>query len=151
MNELRKCVMGGEFEAALLKTSMIQNPFQAITAANKALHQRQNNRMITKNIHSEILFCLSPLKGISDSFRKFGVSDDDKSVFVAVVDDRQHKVLKQIVEKVQGKLHDMTDLESLCDVANIKKIYKVTAEEMQVGPLVDALVTRIAMKDTFAV
>ncbi|CAI9723130.1 Hypothetical predicted protein [Octopus vulgaris] len=93
MKEVRQSVMNGEIEAALLKTSMIHDQFQVLTAAHKALHHRRTKKMITKNIHSEILYCLSPLKGM----------------------------------------------------------YKVTADELNIGNLVDAVVCRIAVKEIIAV
>ncbi|XP_014781144.1 EKC/KEOPS complex subunit TPRKB [Octopus bimaculoides] len=151
MKEVRQSVMNGEIEAALLKTSMIHDPFQVLTAAHKALHHRRTKKMITKNIHSEILYCLSPLKGISDSFRKFGVGDKDNTLFTAIVDDVNHTVLTQMNTKIKGDLVSVSLLPQFSDETEIKKMYKVTADELNIGNLVDAVVSRIAVKEIIAV
>jgi EKC/KEOPS complex subunit CGI121/TPRKB len=40
------------------------DPFQITVAANRAIHLNRQNKMMTKNVHSEILFCLSPTKNV---------------------------------------------------------------------------------------
>ncbi|XP_050410410.1 EKC/KEOPS complex subunit TPRKB [Patella vulgata] len=150
VKEIRQCVMNGTFEAAILKTSMIVDPFQVIVAANKAVHQNKVGKMMTKNVHSEILFNLSPSKNISDSFRKFGAGDTDQSVFIAVVDDKTGQTLKAIQNTVKGQQVDVDEVKQLSDLNNIKKIYKLTDAEFSWSPL-DALVTRIAAKDIMTI
>ncbi|RUS78715.1 hypothetical protein EGW08_013536 [Elysia chlorotica] len=144
---LRKYVMEGEIVASLLKTSMIVDPFQVLTAANKAVHLWQTNNMITKNVHSEILYCLSPSKNISESFRSFGAADSDDSVFVAVVDDAEDKTLNRISEILEQSPTDIDAVASLSDTELISKAYKLTEEELSVYPILDALVSRIAAKE----
>ncbi|OWF48330.1 EKC/KEOPS complex subunit Tprkb-like [Mizuhopecten yessoensis] len=145
--ELRQCVMTGKFEAALLKTSMIIDPFQVIVAANRAVHLNKVNKMMTKNVHTEILFSLSPTKNISESFRKFGLADTDRSVVVAIMDDIDGTVLNSVLTYMQGELIDVAEVESLADIALIKKIYKITDTELTTCSLSNAIVARISSKD----
>lgn len=42
----------------------ISGYFQVIAAANKAVHLSKTEKMTTKNVHSEVLFCLSPTKNV---------------------------------------------------------------------------------------
>ncbi|GAB1604822.1 EKC/KEOPS complex subunit TPRKB-like [Argonauta hians] len=151
MNQVRQLVMKGEIEAALLKPSLINDVFQVIAAAHKALHHRRSDKMVTKNIHSEILYCLSPLKGISESFRKFGVGDNDRALFAATVDDTFYNNLKQLESKITGCIVPLSLLQQLSNETEIKKIYKVTSDELHIGNLVDAVVSRIAIKEIIVV
>ncbi|XP_060078998.1 EKC/KEOPS complex subunit TPRKB-like [Ylistrum balloti] len=145
--ELRQCVMTGKFEAALLKTSVIMDPFQVIVAANRAVHLNKVNKMMTKNVHTEILFSLSPTKNISESFRKFGLADTDQSVMVAITDDVDGVVLDSLLTYIQGELIDVAEVETLADIPSIKKIYKITDAELATCSLSDAVIARISSKD----
>lgn len=145
--ELRQCVMTGKFEAALLKTSMIVDPIQVVIAANRAMHLNKVSKMMTKNVHTEILFSLSPTKNISESFRKFGLADTDRSVMVAITDDSDGSVFKSILPCVQGDLIDVAEVAGLSDIALIKKIYKITDAELTISSLCDAILSRISSKD----
>lgn len=39
--------------------------FQLMVSANKALHNHRNQKLTTKNLHSELLFCMSPTRSVS--------------------------------------------------------------------------------------
>ncbi|XP_060592868.1 EKC/KEOPS complex subunit TPRKB-like [Ruditapes philippinarum] len=145
--ELRQSVMNGDFEATLLKTTMIADPFQVIVAANRAVHLYKTDKMTTKNVHSEILFCLSATKNISDSFRKFGLGDGDTSVFVVVLNDKDDASLNLIDSKIQGSCIPLADVKQFTDEKLIKKLYKITDSELSVSSLTDALVSKIASKE----
>ncbi|XP_053377401.1 EKC/KEOPS complex subunit TPRKB-like [Mercenaria mercenaria] len=145
--ELRQSVMNGEFEATLLKTSMVADPFQVLVAANRAVHLHKIEKMTTKNVHSEILFCLSSTKNISDSFRKFGLGDGDTSVFVVVLNDKDDATMNLIQSKIQGTQIPLTDVKQFTDEKLVKKLYKVTDTELSSCSLTDALVSKIASKE----
>lgn len=145
--ELRQSVMNGEFEATLLKTSVIADPFQVLVAANRALHLYRIDKMTTKNVHSEVLFCLSSTKNISDSFRKYGLGDGDTSVFVVVLNDKDDTTMNLIQSKVQGTQIPLAEVKQFTDEKLVKKLYKVTDQELSVGSLTDALVSKVASKE----
>ncbi|KAK6968649.1 Ekc/keops complex subunit cgi121 [Biomphalaria glabrata] len=144
---LRKCVMEGTVEAALLKTAMIVDSFQVLVAANKAIHLYHTKSMMTKNVHSEILYCLSPSKNISESFRSFGAADGETSVFVAIVNDAEDRTLKKVTN-ILGREPDSLDLTStLSDKKLIAKTYRLTDDELSTFSLLDTLVSRVAAKE----
>ncbi|XP_041349721.1 EKC/KEOPS complex subunit TPRKB-like [Gigantopelta aegis] len=147
VKELRRRVMAGEIEVALIKTSMIVDPFQVIAATNKAVHFQKCGKMITKNVHSEILFCLSPSKSITESFRMFGAGDKDTSVLIIIVDDHDSKVVNKILDVVQGELINVNQVAETTDMKAVKKIYKLSDEELSVCSPLDAIVSRIAAKE----
>lgn len=145
--ELRKCVMNGEFEATLLKTTMIADVFQVLTAANRALHLQKIGKMTTKNVHSEVLYCLAATKNISDSFRKFGIGDADTSVFVVVLNDTDNRTMDLIQSKVQGTQLPAEDVKKFTDETLVKRTFKITEAELSVNSLTDILVSKVASKD----
>ena len=54
----------------------IADEFQLLVAANKALHSKLSGSMITKGLHTELLFCLYGAKSIAEALSTFGISDE---------------------------------------------------------------------------
>merc|ERR1712238_581242 len=102
--------MSGEIEVSLLKSAMILDAFQVIVAANKAQHLQNRGTMITKNIHSEILYRLSPSKKISESFSCFGAADSDTSLVVAIDDDTDNSRLERVSQVLQASSVCLSEL-----------------------------------------
>ncbi|KAL4225881.1 hypothetical protein ACF0H5_013869 [Mactra antiquata] len=151
MEALRQCVMKGEFEATLLKPSMICDPFIVLTAANRAVYLDKTNKMTTKNVHSEVLYCLSPTKNITDSFRKFGVGDKDNSVFIVLLNDLDGAKMEFIKSKIEGCQISIDEVSNFKDETQVKKIYKVTDLEVNTCSLSDVIVSRVASKEFLTV
>ncbi|KAK3585840.1 hypothetical protein CHS0354_038365 [Potamilus streckersoni] len=145
--EIRKCVIDGVIDASLLKPKLILDKFQVIVAATRAIHNQKHEKMTTKTIHSEILFCLSPSKNISDSYRNFGLGEEDKCILVVIVDDQDNSKLNALQQLIKGRQLPLSDLHSTADTSAIKKIYKIRDEELEVCSLLDAVVTRISSKE----
>lgn len=59
---LRQQLLDGnaEFEYAFLDTALIASRQHVLAACFRALHDHQQQRMKTRNVHSEIVFCMSP-------------------------------------------------------------------------------------------
>ncbi|KAK3101841.1 hypothetical protein FSP39_006746 [Pinctada imbricata] len=139
--------MKGLFEATLLKTSLILDPFQVIVAVNKAVHQQKINKMMTKTVHSEILFSLSPRKNISNAFKTFGMGDKDTSVFVAILNDHDKSTMSVIQNLIKGRQVDPYQVSELTNLQSIKEVYNLSETELSVSNTLDAVVSRIASKD----
>ncbi|XP_077987530.1 EKC/KEOPS complex subunit Tprkb-like [Glandiceps talaboti] len=145
--DLKRSIVEGDVDAALLNTSMILDPFQILVAANKAIHVNQHGKMKTRNINSEILFNLSPTNSISDAFKKFGVTDSDTSMLAAILNDNNGEKLNNLIEQVDGVITDLDQLKNFTDEAKIKKVYKIQDMELTNSTLLDAVVCRMATKD----
>ncbi|XP_059167378.1 EKC/KEOPS complex subunit Tprkb-like [Physella acuta] len=139
--------MSGLIEASLLKANMVMDQFQVLVAANKAVHLQRTNSLVTKNVQSEILYSLSSSKNISESFRSFGASDSDKSVFVAIVDDTDFNTLNKISELLGKDTSDLDQLPKIAYTKLITKVYKLTEEELSNFSLLDSLVASISSKE----
>ncbi|KAM6895645.1 EKC/KEOPS complex subunit TPRKB [Xenentodon cancila] len=146
--ELRQRAVEGKINGALINPTVVVNPFQALVAANKAVHLQTIGKMKTRSLNSEIIFNLSPTNNISEAFKRFGISDGDDSVLVVVVHDKdEQQFLSDVAAVVDGQQVPVEDVSSLSDPAKIKKLYKITPEEEKVGSLLDAVVCRMATKD----
>ena len=80
--------------------------------------------MKTHNIHSELLFSLSPNNNISDSVRRHGINDDSTMVVVVCIDGErsQEEVYRGMKEVVQGELTELGELERQVDWAKVDKV-----------------------------
>jgi len=63
-----------EFEYAFIDADVILTKIHALAAAYRAANDLWENRLRTRNVHSEVVFCLSPNNNIAESFRRFGVT-----------------------------------------------------------------------------
>ena len=145
--ELRARVMEGALAGALLQPRLILETFQVLVAANKAVHGVTHGSMKTKTVHSEIIFNLSPSNNISESFKKFGISDESKEVLIAVVNGKDASSLREACKHVKGKQVHLDSLTDLADLSLVKTVYKVSEDELRVSSLLDAVVSRMATKE----
>jgi len=143
--ELRRLAISGQINGALVTSSLIIDQFQLVAAAYKALQNQRHEKMITKTMSSEILYCLSPEKSITGAFRTFGVSDTDTDLIIARICDTNDAL--EMCDKVCGEHVPLDRLGEFAQPARIQKLYKVSEAELTVGSLVDAVVMRIAAKD----
>uniref|UniRef100_A0A8C4QHM2 Tp53rk binding protein n=1 Tax=Eptatretus burgeri TaxID=7764 RepID=A0A8C4QHM2_EPTBU len=148
--QLRQQVLKGNLPAIL-------DPIQVLAAVNKAVHNHRLQKMKTHGLYSEIIYNLSPSKSITESFRRFGITDNDTSLLVITVDLGGGKgcdggtddpgIGAKLAASVEGRQLPIGELSLLTDVCKIKKFYKVTEEEERLGGLLDAVVCRMAIRE----
>ncbi|KAL2812800.1 kinase binding protein CGI-121-domain-containing protein [Aspergillus cavernicola] len=120
-----------DFEYAFVDASMILSRAHALSAVFRAVNDYLNERLKSRNIHSEIVFSLSPTNNIADSFRKFGISDTTTSLLVVKVsvtpDITYESVAAHLAQNVQGSplAFDDESLSGISNIAKIKKAYKL--------------------------
>ncbi|KAK7087511.1 EKC/KEOPS complex subunit TPRKB-like [Littorina saxatilis] len=151
--EVRQAVMSGKFDASLLKASMIVDEFLVTVAANKAVHSQRCGKMITKTVHSEILYNLSAGRKITEAFKKIGISDTDTSVLVAIAGEEEKVLqsLQALKSVIKGRQVSLDELSSLADLSAVRKEYKLTDVELSSCSPVGAIASRIAAKDIITV
>ncbi|KAL4980306.1 kinase binding protein CGI-121-domain-containing protein [Aspergillus desertorum] len=121
----------GDFEYAFIDASMVLSRAHALSAVFRAVNDYLNDRLKSRNLHSEIVFSFSPTNNIADSFRKFGISDTTNNLLVvkiSVTPDITHEsVAAHLRQNVQGTPLPFNDeaLSGISDVAKIKKAYKL--------------------------
>lgn len=63
--DLRALLLQGKEEVGFINLELIFDEFQVLVAANKSLHNQSIGQLITKNIHAETVYNLSPNKNVS--------------------------------------------------------------------------------------
>ncbi|KAL4781711.1 kinase binding protein CGI-121-domain-containing protein [Aspergillus varians] len=120
-----------DFEYAFIDATMVLSRAHALSAVFRAINEYLNDRLKSRNIHSEIVFSFSPTNNIADSFRKFGISDTTKNLLVVKVsvtpDITQESVAMHLAQNVHGTPLPFDDaaLSGVSDIAKIKKAYKL--------------------------
>ncbi|GIJ99237.1 5'-flap endonuclease [Aspergillus viridinutans] len=123
----------GDFEYAFIDASMVISRTHILSAIFRAVNDYLNGRLKSRNVHSEIVFSLSPTNNIADSFRKFGITDlttDLLVVKVSVTPDVTHdSVAAHLQQSIEGSPVPFADetLSEISDVSKIKKAYKLGA------------------------
>ncbi|KAK7262009.1 hypothetical protein RIF29_28337 [Crotalaria pallida] len=146
--ELLESMQGGtlEPEVAFLNASLIPDIFPVLAAAHKALLAKSRHSLTTRTLHSELVYNYSGSKHITESFKRCGISDTTTYVLAARFD-ATPDVIQSIEKLVDGKEIDLEELEGRANQAQIQKHYKITAPELGVSSLADAITCRIAARD----
>lgn len=139
--ELRKNIMDGTLKCAIIKPSLIVDPFVITLAANKAL---TSPKMITRTVYTEILFNLSISKNITPSLQLFGIDDKETDILVVGVDKVDEN--GSVFEGIDGEEVDVKTLGNLRDEKAIQKAYKLKEDEVR-RDLLGAVCNRICIKD----
>ncbi|KAI9802471.1 MAG: hypothetical protein M1825_002856 [Sarcosagium campestre] len=120
-----------DFEYAFIDASTIVSTTHVLAATYRALVDLSNKRLKTRNIHSEIVFSLSPNNNIAESFRRFGVSDSTTGL-LAIKVSTSPRITLDIVERhlddvVNGTAISFTDqsIAAMTDLTKVNKIYKL--------------------------
>lgn len=146
--ELRQLVLSGSLQVCLIRASLVADIFQVQCAVAKALANQSSGRMKTRSLLSEILYVLGPTGSIGDSLRQMGAQDADSAIVVVRLDDPGDCHLKTLTERIKGCQLPLDSIPQFTDTQALAKLFKVTEKELTVGTLLDAVVTRIALKDT---
>ncbi|KAL3182171.1 hypothetical protein MRX96_035190 [Rhipicephalus microplus] len=147
-SELRQLVLSGCLQVCLIRASLVADIFQVQCAVAKALANHSSGHMKTRSLLSEILYVLGPSGSIGDSLRQMGAQDADTTIVVVRLDDPGDCFLKTLTERIKGRQLPLDSIPQFTDTGALTKMFKVTEKELTVGTLLDAVVTRIALKNT---
>ncbi|CAI5727683.1 hypothetical protein KXD40_005661 [Peronospora effusa] len=146
---LRQDLLDKKFDVALINAHLIAGSFQVHAAASRALLCDASNQLTTRSLHAELVFNMSGSRNVTESFKRFGVSNDTTSLVVCVID-ADEEALKQVETLVNGTQLPFDELGTHLtseDVKLIKKFYKISEQELTKSTLVDAATCRIATKN----
>ncbi|BAT91455.1 hypothetical protein VIGAN_07005200 [Vigna angularis var. angularis] len=135
-----------EPEVAFLNALLIPNIFPVLAAAHKTLVAKSRDSLTTRTPHSELVYNYSGSKHITESLKRCGISDSTTYILAARFDASPDEI--QAIEKlINGKEIDLEELEGRANQSQIQKHYKISASELGVSSLADAIVCRIAARD----
>lgn len=141
--EVRKLIFSASLPFTLIKPKLIVDPFQLSLAITKAQYNLKEEKMRTKSFQTEILYCLSPTKNISDSLKKFSAADEDTDVLLV----GEENIFPTIKSSIQGDEIPMEELSVLTDVDAVKEIYQISTDELIKSSLLDSVCSRMASKE----
>lgn len=114
-----------ELPYAFIDASAICSVEQIMSAIYRVMIEAKYNRLRTKSLHSEILLALSPTSNIGEAFKRFGLKENTKNLFmIQITQDKTSNVDKTLVK---GDIIEFKDesIERMSDIETIKKIYKI--------------------------
>lgn len=147
--EIREKLVAGKLRCCVAKASLITDVHQVVVAANKAALNAKRNKLITRTVYTEVLFCLSTSKNISRSLAEFGISDSNKNILVILIHKlgEEQAMLEEVLGSVKGERIPISRLNEFTDVNLIKKTYKIGEDELRVSSLADTVISRISCKE----
>lgn len=131
---LREQLLAGNsaFEYAFIDASMILSRSHILSACFRALNDHLHGRLKSRNVHSEMVFALSPNNNIGEAFRRFGISDTTTDLLVIKVSTEEksvtaEEVAQHLSEAIQGEeiIFDDEHLAAVCDETRVRKVYKL--------------------------
>lgn len=128
-----------DFEYAFIDASMILSTRHALSATFRAMNDYMCERLKSRNIHSEIVFCLSPTNNIGEAFRRYGISDTSNSLVVIKVSTDPSMTtgsveahLRDVIKGVPLPFED-SSFEDISDLPKIAKAYKLSQTQEPKG------------------
>lgn len=128
--ELLERVLSGDsqFEYALIDAANIQSREQLLAAVYRAIHDTEGSLRRTRNINSEVVFCLSHRNNIIEELKRFGISPSTTALYAIKVihkdaemqiqDSFKHlesSIKGEQVQLIESNIHRYTDLSRLED------------------------------------
>ncbi|RDX94247.1 EKC/KEOPS complex subunit TPRKB, partial [Mucuna pruriens] len=135
-------------EVAFLNALLIPDVFPVLAAAHKTLVAKSRDTLTTRTLHSELVYNYSGSKHITESLKRCGISDSTTYILAARFDATPDEI-KAIEKLINGKEIDLEELEGRANQSQILKHYKISASELGVSSLADAITCRIAARDAF--
>ncbi|KAL8838395.1 MAG: hypothetical protein Q9170_002155 [Blastenia crenularia] len=121
-----------DFEYAFIDASVIISSTHLLAAVFRAANDWTNGRLKTKNVHSEIVFCLTMNNNIAESFRRFGISPSTTALYAIKLSTTPSinaaTVELHLSKLIQGNPLPFEDarIAEYTDIAKVRKIYKLT-------------------------
>ncbi|KAH7344037.1 CGI-121-domain-containing protein [Rhizoctonia solani] len=119
----------GAVNFAFVDAAPITSLVHLQTAIQQATLASTDGALRTKTVHSEILWALNSSNNISESIKRFGVSDSSKSLFAVRVCGPElsiDDVLASMKAAVQGEEMPLEALSEITDWPLVCKYYKVS-------------------------
>jgi len=124
-----------EYEYAFIDATTILSTTHVLAATFRAMNDFLHERLKSRNVHSEIVFALSPNNNIGEAFRKFGINETTADLVILRVATSPsitaESVKVHLSDAVQGTSVDFSDdnLRDVSDWAKIRKVYKLPSSQ----------------------
>ncbi|KAI8435486.1 hypothetical protein MSG28_003783 [Choristoneura fumiferana] len=144
---IRNNIIQGVWSCAVIKPSLILDPFQVAVAANRAAVAAKLGAMITRTVYAEILYNLSLSKNISQSLSKFGI-EKEQNLLVCFITTAEKDASSEIIPLIEGKLCPISEISQYTDIKDLKTTYKLNKINCASNvDLLDVVVSRMVTKN----
>ncbi|RUS17060.1 kinase binding protein CGI-121-domain-containing protein [Endogone sp. FLAS-F59071] len=147
--ELRERLLAADtsLSFAFVDAKVVIDKFQLLVAANKAVHDEHHGHLTTHNVHSEIVYNMSPTTNISESLRRFGISDTTTAIVIAKVGGEADEVRTRLVDLIKGNETPLQQVEDHTDLKTVRKYYKLNdGPQLEKQNLLDVVIGSMALK-----
>ncbi|KAJ1983896.1 hypothetical protein H4R34_000996 [Dimargaris verticillata] len=134
------------FSFALVDAQVALDSFQLLAAAHRAVQAAAHDQLRTRNIYSEIIYCLSPEIHIAEAYTRYGLSPSTRHVVAVGVGIDPTKFDQEVQATIEGTQVPMAGLGKFTNIALVRQYYKVPESIQSHDPLVNAVVGSIALK-----
>ncbi|RIB05924.1 hypothetical protein C2G38_554459 [Gigaspora rosea] len=147
--ELKKRLLSHdqELKYAFIDAKIVLDKFQLLVAVNNAVHYEKYSILKTHNVHSEIVYNLSPTTNISESLRRFGISDSTNEIVIVKVGGNSDEVKSHLNTLIDGEESSLDELSRFTDLNSIRKYYKIGANVKDHEEILNMIVGSIAIKN----
>ncbi|KAH3678557.1 hypothetical protein WICMUC_001366 [Wickerhamomyces mucosus] len=125
-SEIKENLIKGnkDYDFAFINTKLIFSQSQLYSAIYRSLLELNNNNLRTKNIHSEILFCLSPINNIMEALKNFGIQNSTFDfIVIKISDNLEIDYNLNIINGEEIKFEQINN--ELIKFVDLKKLYKI--------------------------
>ena len=145
--EIKKKLLKGEIDATILNAALVvPNHLQLFVAANKACLNEKRGKMLTKTVHTEVLYYLSPTRKVSESLKMFGIDEQVTDLVVLVFEEDGEDKISNIKELIQGDMKEFGELGQVTDWDKVAKMNGMDSDTKH-EVLCDYMISRSASKD----
>merc|ERR1712049_98314 len=108
---------------------------------------RQNGKTLTKTVHTELIYNLSPTKKVTESLKIFGIREEIHDLIVVTFDDDNGEKLQNIKNVIQGDIKDLAELQDITDWNAIAQLHGISETKLDPEHIRDLLISKSAVKD----
>ena len=145
-SEIREKLLKGKIDATIINAALIPDVLQVFVAANKAAKSYQNGKSLTKTVHTEVLYNLSPTRKVTDSLKTFGIGDQTSDFIVVTFEDENGEKFQNLKNLVQGEVRDLSELNEITNWSEIAKLHGIDTN-LDHQQIKDLLTSKTAVKD----
>ncbi|CAG8622364.1 10450_t:CDS:2 [Ambispora leptoticha] len=136
-----------ELKYAFIDAKVVLDKFQLLVAVNNAVHYEMYSKLKTHNVHSEIVYNLSPTTNISESLRRFGISDSTSEIIVVKVGGNNVEVKSHLNTLIDGEESSLDVFSRFADRSCIKKYYKISNNINDHEEILNIIIGSLAIKN----
>jgi hypothetical protein len=156
--EVQAAVQMRSLDAAVIDADLLPHVFAVHLAANAALHHAATLPKLRTGggLHTELVYCLGASRNVGEGLRVLGPKATSTRLLVAAFDADEAALLALATGAVKGTLMPAGSIDEVLGAAGALPgaaaaaqiaHYKISAEELAVGSIGDAIVARIAGMD----